>query len=513
LIEIKRYMEFWNKIIATLVNIGPNTKYTNFGIRIFAHLLDAVLIMLPLTLLSLSFLYPLIIILLWVILKGQTIGKKLTGIRIVTYPDCQKIDGTTAFIRMLGYFVNVITFGIGFLIIPFRDDKRGLHDLIADTCVIYEKQLPQNIENKEPEDQIPQDIKETRSPIFVKDFSKNNKQLNDFLDIKNTPVITNTEVKEKSHNIQVIEKEKLYEELKAYRLKTSKKENIAAYMVFSNAELEELISQHPTCEQELLRVKGFGKKKIEKYGKDILKIFKEKDCIKEPPQEEVKAEKTEKPESQSSNKHSPKTTSISYRSASGNNFLKTWFNTGVHGEYLIYAQLKNLKGYNEIMTNLYLPKADGSTTEIDLIMISETGIYVFESKNYSGWIFGDEKNKNWVQTLPKGGKKYRFFNPIWQNNGHITALKSAVGIKNNYYFKSYIVFSERCTLKKINVTSSNVRVLNRNILFKTIQEDIKNSPKLMTIKEIDEVYSKLQEYILADKTTKKAHIKSINNSH
>lgn len=56
------------------------------------------------------------------------------------------------------------------------------------------------------------------------------------------------------------------------------------------------------------------------------------------------------------------------------------------------------------MTNLYLPKEDGSTTEIDLIMLSETGILVFESKNYSGWIFGDEKR---IKTGPRHFKTDR----------------------------------------------------------------------------------------------------------
>jgi hypothetical protein len=58
------------------------------------------------------------------------------------------------------------------------------------------------------------------------------------------------------------------------------------------------------------------------------------------------------------------------------------------------------------MTNLYIPKKDGSTTEIDLIMLSQTGVYVFESKNYSGWIFGDEKSKNWMQTLQSKPTSY-----------------------------------------------------------------------------------------------------------
>ena len=97
-----------------------------------------------------------------------------------------------------------------------------------------------------------------------------------------------------------------------------------------------------------------------------------------------------------------------------------------------------------MLTNVYIPKNDGTTTEIDLLMINKTGIYVFESKNYSGWIFGDEKSKNWTQTL-KGGKKNKFFNPILQNRAHINALKKLVKDVDSNNFYSYIVFSDRCT--------------------------------------------------------------------
>ena len=48
------------------------------------------------------------------------------------------------------------------------------------------------------------------------------------------------------------------------------------------------------------------------------------------------------------------------------------------------------------MANLYIPKGDGTTIEIDLLLVDTTSIYVIESKNSSGWIFGDEKSKNWV---------------------------------------------------------------------------------------------------------------------
>lgn len=58
-----------------------------------------------------------------------------------------------------------------------------------------------------------------------------------------------------------------------------------------------------------------------------------------------------------------------------------------------------------------MPKTNGETTEIDLILIHETGIYVIESKNYKGWIFESEEQKNWIQTLAAGRngvQKYLF---------------------------------------------------------------------------------------------------------
>jgi hypothetical protein len=201
-------------------------------------------------------------------------------------------------------------------------------------------------------------------------------------------------------------------------------------------------------------------------------------------------------------------TGSSYKIASGNSFLKTVFNKGNYGEFLTFSYLEKLGGYHKLMTNLYLPKEDGTTTEIDLIMISETGIYVFESKNYSGWIFGDEKNKNWTQTF-QNKQKNHFFNPILQNKGHIKALKSIVKIDKEDFYKSYIIFSERCTLKKVNVTSPNVKVIKRNALIKTIKQNIQSSSRLMTKEAVNQLYLKLKKYTCADKAIKKAHVENI----
>jgi hypothetical protein len=112
--------------------------------------------------------------------------------------------------------------------------------------------------------------------------------------------------------------------------------------------------------------------------------------------------------------------------------------------------------------------------------------------------------------LPNKQKK-PFFNPIWQNKAHINALKSVLGAENESLFKSYIVFSERCTLKKINVTSSNVKVVKRNALLPTIKGEISSSAAVLTNFQIEQMYSIVKQYSHADEKLKKTHIKQIQN--
>lgn len=202
-----------------------------------------------------------------------------------------------------------------------------------------------------------------------------------------------------------------------------------------------------------------------------------------------------------------------YKKRSGNSFVKTIFNKGNYGEFLTFSYLEKLPDYKKLLTNVYITKKDGKTTEIDLIMLHETGIYVFESKNYSGWIFGDEKNKTWTQTL-NGNQKNKFFNPIWQNNTHINALSFILPELEHYIFKSYIIFSERCTLKKINIVSKDVQVINRQNLLKTINIDIKYSDKILSKEKLDELfYRHLLPLSLATDEIKKRHIQDILKKH
>lgn len=186
--------------------------------------------------------------------------------------------------------------------------------------------------------------------------------------------------------------------------------------------------------------------------------------------------------------------------------------TGSFGEYCIYNSLKKLDGYKKFLFNCYLPKENEETTEIDVLLLHESGIYVFESKNYSGWIFGNEKQQYWTQTLPsqtKKATKNHFLNPILQNKLHIKCLQSY--LNTDIPLHSYIVFSERCTLKKIESTENTHHIIKRDILFNEVRTQCENTEKKLTIEQIDNIYAKLYPLTQVSEEVKQKHIETINN--
>ena len=188
---------------------------------------------------------------------------------------------------------------------------------------------------------------------------------------------------------------------------------------------------------------------------------------------------------------------------------------GKYGEYLIYKKLRNFETNlgAKFLFNVYIPKENGETTEIDVLMICTKGIFVFESKNYSGWIFGNESQRNWTQVLPKGrGKsnKEKFFNPIMQNRGHIKHLKSLVG--DDIPMRSIIAFSERCTLKKITVTSTDVSVINRYSVSQVVTTLFNQYPNALDTDKVDSIYNLLYPFSQVDELAKQQHIQNIKNN-
>ena len=201
-----------------------------------------------------------------------------------------------------------------------------------------------------------------------------------------------------------------------------------------------------------------------------------------------------------------------YYQITGYPYLSVMFDLGKYGEYLTYKCLRSYeKEGAKFLFNCYLPRDNGETTEIDVLMIYKSGLYVFESKNYSGWIFGNEKGKTWTQTLPQGRRSHKehFLNPVMQNNLHIKWLKNLLQ-DETIPMHSVIVFSERCTLKKVDITSPNVAVINRDQVYETVLTiDSKTTSELAPGKVI-ELYEKLYPCSQVSEDVRQAHIDSIN---
>lgn len=91
-----------------------------------------------------------------------------------------------------------------------------------------------------------------------------------------------------------------------------------------------------------------------------------------------------------------------------------------------------------LLKNVTIPTADG-TTQIDHIIVSTKGIFVIETKAFSGWIFGDKKLSVWTKTT-RQGRKYPFQNPLHQNYKHIKELELYFDFLPNNSLKSIVVF-------------------------------------------------------------------------
>ena len=186
---------------------------------------------------------------------------------------------------------------------------------------------------------------------------------------------------------------------------------------------------------------------------------------------------------------------------------------GSYGEYLIFKYLKKYEKQGaKFLFNVYLPKNETETTEIDVLMISAKGIYVFESKNYSGWIFGSEEDTYWYQTLPQGrgrkSHKEKFYNPIKQNQTHIKVLKEIT--KNEIEPQSLIVFSERCEFKDLKVDFEKINLVYRFELPKIFKKIFETENKISEA-TVEKIYNSIKQYTIVSYEDKQKHIDNIKD--
>lgn len=177
---------------------------------------------------------------------------------------------------------------------------------------------------------------------------------------------------------------------------------------------------------------------------------------------------------------------------------------GQEGERKVAKKLKRLnKRKYKVINNIMLKREDNTSSQIDHIVVSIYGIFVIETKNYSGVIKGSEYDYYWEQEL--FSKKESLRNPIKQNYSHIKALEENMKKYKYIPIIPIVVFTNNCSLD-INVHS---KVVHISKLLKTIK---KNKEKCISKDKLDNVYKYIFNKNVDLKYNRRRHIKYVNKN-
>jgi hypothetical protein len=151
-----------------------------------------------------------------------------------------------------------------------------------------------------------------------------------------------------------------------------------------------------------------------------------------------------------------------------------------------------------VLNNVIIQTERGST-QIDHVIVSPYGIFAIETKDKTGWIFGDEKQTQWTQKI--FNKTYKFQNPLHQNYGHTQSLSAYLGIEHEK-IHSLVIFWGGCAFKtpmpenvcKGGIFNSKFKqfIQSKNEVVFSLEEINKIQSDLTRLKENSGFFSSLQ---------------------
>ena len=175
---------------------------------------------------------------------------------------------------------------------------------------------------------------------------------------------------------------------------------------------------------------------------------------------------------------------------------------GKYSEALVNRNLLELPNEYVVFSDL-LFESNGYSTQIDHLVVSPYGVFVIETKGYKGWIFGGESSERWTQNIY--GKKFPFYNPIKQNEGHVRFLRHLLKCDVEIPFIPIVVFNNEAQLK---VLVKDHIVINRHSLTRVIMQ---NRNSVITNETIDwTVKTIIANSKVVDKEKKQKHDANVN---
>lgn len=162
--------------------------------------------------------------------------------------------------------------------------------------------------------------------------------------------------------------------------------------------------------------------------------------------------------------------------------------------------IKELEGA-KIFHNVTIKTPDGST-QIDHLVLATNGIFVIETKNMTGWIFGNEKQSQWTQTIYR--RKTKFQNPVRQNYKHVNAVRRLLDVDLQFIF-NIVVFTGDAEFK----TEMPVNVVKARDLLPYIKS---HKADLMSRDDIGKYASLVMNAITNNPISDKEHVKNVKHN-
>ena len=179
---------------------------------------------------------------------------------------------------------------------------------------------------------------------------------------------------------------------------------------------------------------------------------------------------------------------------------------GIKGENKVKNKLGNSISNQKYVLNDIIIKEGENTSQIDHVVINKFGIFVIETKNYAGQIYGNDYDQEWTQVLQYGKVKNKFYSPVKQNLTHINRIKSVINM-GNVPIKSIVVFVQ-----------GNINHINSKYVYKLkdlkniIEKPIENGC-ILTTSDINKINNLLKNNINSSNVTLKEHVKNIKTKY
>jgi restriction system protein len=151
--------------------------------------------------------------------------------------------------------------------------------------------------------------------------------------------------------------------------------------------------------------------------------------------------------------------------------------------------------------NVIVPSENG-TTQIDHVLVSIYGIFVIETKNLKGWIFGTRDADKWTQVI--FGQKNHFQNPIKQNYRHTKCLSEYLYLDHDF-FRPVVFFIGECEFK----TDIPANIINTGLT--GYIKSFKNP--VLTDQQISQIETALRSLKNDVSLTRRSHLGSLKERH